>query len=55
MPDKLLPMKRFFFRFLARLNKVLLPSMAKRDLARLPAWAKLLVAYRYWVTTNSLE
>lgn len=48
-------MKRTLFKILARFNKMVLPSFGKRDLTRLSKWEKALVAYRYWVTTNSLE
>jgi hypothetical protein len=48
-------MKRSLFKILARLNKIILPSFGKRDLSRLSKLEKALVAYRYWVTTNSLE
>jgi hypothetical protein len=44
-----------FFRFLARLNKLILPRYSKRDLNKLSKIDKALVAYRYWVTINALE
>jgi hypothetical protein len=46
-------MKRFF-KLLAALNKVVLPSLSKTDLNRLTKLQKGIVAYRYWVTKNSL-
>jgi hypothetical protein len=48
-------MKKTVFRMLARMNKILLPRVSKKDLTRLTKWDKLLVAYRYWVTTNALD
>ncbi len=43
-----------FFRILAKLNKALLPKMWHRDLQRLGKMQKLIVAWRYWVTTRAL-
>jgi hypothetical protein len=48
-------MKKFVFRALARANKVILPKYSKYDLYRLSKVAKLIVAYRYWVTLNALD
>jgi hypothetical protein len=48
-------MKRTFFKVLAKLNKVIMPRYSKRDITRLSKVDKVIVAYRYWVTTNSLE
>lgn len=48
-------MKRSLFRILARLNKLILPSYGQRDLSKLSKLDKAIVAFRYWVTTNSLE
>lgn len=47
-------MKRPVFKILAWLNKMVLPSMAKKDLTRLSKAQKAVVAWRYWVTTNAL-
>jgi hypothetical protein len=47
-------MKKSFFKILARINKVILPSFAKKDLTKLKKWEKAIVAYRYVVTKNSL-
>ena len=44
---------RYIYVALARLNKVILPSYAKRDLTRLSKVDKAIIAYRYWVTKNS--
>ncbi|MEJ1238524.1 hypothetical protein WBG78_10355 [Chryseolinea sp. T2] len=48
-------MKKATFRILARINKFLLPRYSKRDINRLSKIDKVLVAYRYWVTTNALD
>jgi hypothetical protein len=48
-------MKKTLFHLLARVNRALLPKQWDRDLSRLSTARKLLVAYRYWVTRNSLE
>ncbi|MCK6618308.1 MAG: hypothetical protein L6Q51_11770 [Cyclobacteriaceae bacterium] len=47
-------MRKIFFRALAQLNKVLLPRISRKDLSRLTKFDKAIVAFRYWVTTNSL-
>ena len=49
--------KLYFFKVLAKLNKLLLPSLAKRrvNMYRLKTWQKLLITYRCWVTKNSLK
>ncbi len=48
-------MKKTLFKLLAKVNKAILPSFGKRDLTKLKKWEQALVAYRYWVTTNSLD
>ncbi len=47
-------MQRSLFRFLARLNKYVLPKMWHKDLLRLNKMQKLIVAWRIWVTKNAL-
>lgn len=47
-------MKRTLFRFLALVNKLVLPRMSKKDLLKLTKFQKAIVAYRYWVTINAL-
>ena len=42
------------FKILAKINKVILPSMIGKDLSRLTGPQKLLLVYRYWVTKNAL-
>ncbi len=48
-------MKRNMFKFLAWINRLLLPRMSKRDITRLTGIQKGIVAYRYWVTINALD
>jgi cytochrome c len=52
--EKGIKMKKTIFQILAKINKVVMPSMAKKDLTKLTNWQKAIVAYRYWVTTNAL-
>jgi hypothetical protein len=47
--------RKSIFKFLARLNKLIMPRYSKRDITRLSKLDKALVAYRYWVTLNALE
>jgi hypothetical protein len=48
-------MKKALFKILARLNKAILPRYSKNDLSRLTKTQKAIVAFRYWVTVNSLD
>lgn len=48
-------MKKSLFKLLAKINKALMPSFAKKDLTKLSKLEKAMVAYRYWVTTNALD
>ncbi len=50
-----LAMKKSFFKALAQINKVIIPRYSKRDFTKLSKVDQALVAYRYWVTTNSLD
>lgn len=47
-------MKQSLFKILAAINKIILPRYSKTDLSQLSKIAKAIVAYRYWVTINSL-
>jgi len=47
-------MKRSAFKFLAWVNRTLLPRMSKKDLTKLTKFQKAIVAWRYWVTINAL-
>ena len=42
------------FKLLAKINKIILPSMINKDLSKLSSIQKLIIAYRYWVTKNAL-
>ena len=49
--------KVLLFKILAKLNKLLLPSLSKMniDVYNLKLWQKSLLGYRYWVTKNSYK
>jgi hypothetical protein len=47
--------KKHFFKILAKLNKVIMPRFSRKDITRLSKIEKGLVAWRYWVTLNSLD
>jgi hypothetical protein len=44
------------YRFLAQLNKLILPSFTKQqlDLSKAKKWQMALIAWRYYVTTRAL-
>ncbi len=50
-------MKKQMFKMLARLNKALLPSLAKRqvDMSKASKLQMALIGWRYYVTKNSLD
>ena len=50
----LLIIKRRLCKVLAKVNKLILPSMLDKDLNKLKMFDKLVISYRYWVTKNSL-
>lgn len=45
---------KFVFKILSRINKLILPSMIRKDLYNLSKVQKAIVGYRCWVTKNSL-
>ena len=45
---------KLFFKVLAKINKIILPTMLHKDLNRLNSLEKVIISYRYWVTKNSL-
>ena len=49
-------MKKAFFRFLAKVNKAILPSYSKKglDLAKASKLQMALIGWRYYVTKNAL-
>lgn len=48
-------MKKQVFKILAKLNKVILPSLYKKDPNKLTAFQKVILGYRYWVLTKTLD
>ena len=50
-------MKKQLFKALAKLNKALFPSLAKKqvDMSRAKKWQMAIIAWRYYVTKNSLD
>ena len=46
--------RKIIFKGLAILNKLLLPSLYKKDIKKLKEWEMLIVAYRYWITKNAI-
>ncbi len=47
-------MRKKLFRLLARINKLLLPKLWDKDLARLSPLQKAIAGWRYYVTRNAL-
>ena len=50
----ILSKKKICFQLLGKLNKLVLPSLYKKDMKKLKKWEMLIVAYRYWVTKNAI-
>tara|TARA_B100000809_G_scaffold262735_1_gene314376 strand:- start:3631 stop:3783 length:153 start_codon:yes stop_codon:yes gene_type:complete len=50
-------MEKTFFKSLAKINKMLLPSFTKKrlDLATAKKWQLALFGYRLWVTKKALN
>ncbi|MCM4165334.1 MULTISPECIES: SsrA-binding protein [unclassified Arenibacter] len=50
-------MKKTFFKLLAKMNKLLLPSYSKRqlDLSKATKMQMAIIGWRYLVTTNALD
>lgn len=49
-------MRLAWFRFLSRLNKLLLPKIHRKpDLNRLKGWEKAIVGWKLWVTYRRLD
>jgi hypothetical protein len=50
-------MEKIFFKSLAKINKMLLPSFTKKrlDLAKAKKWQLALFGYRLWVTKKALN
>ncbi|MCQ0111173.1 SsrA-binding protein [Zhouia amylolytica] len=50
-------MKKVFFKALAKLNKVLLPSFTKQrlDVSKAKKWQLAIIGWRAYVTKNALD
>ncbi|MFD1314096.1 SsrA-binding protein [Namhaeicola litoreus] len=50
-------MKKELFKVLAKLNKTVLPSFGKKqlDMSKAAKWQLAIIAWRYYVTRNSLD
>jgi hypothetical protein len=46
--------KKYIFRGLAVMNKLIIPKLFKKDITKLRNYEKVILGYRYWVTKNSL-
>jgi len=46
--------KKYIFRSLAVINKLIMPKLYKKDITKLKNHEKVILGYRYWVTKNSL-
>ena len=46
--------RTLFFKILAKVNKLIIPSLYKKDIGKLKSYEKVILGYRYWVTKNSL-
>lgn len=49
--------QRIMFKTLARINRLVLPSYSKQnlDLSKATAFQKLIIAWRYYITTRALD
>jgi hypothetical protein len=50
----LLFQRKYIFRGLAVMNKLIIPKLFKKDITKLKNYEKIILGYRYWVTRNSL-
>ena len=50
----LLFQKKYIFRGLAVMNRLIIPKLYKKDITKLKNYEKVILGYRYWVTKNSL-
>lgn len=50
-------MKQKIFIIIAHLNRLLLPSLAKKgvNMAKFKKWQMALIGWRYYITKNSLD
>jgi hypothetical protein len=47
-------MKKWLFKLLVKINKMVLPSLYQKDPMKLTTLQKAILAYRYWALTRSL-
>jgi len=50
-------MKKLLFKFLAKTNKLLLPSLSKKqlDMSKASKFQLAIIGWRYFITKNSLD
>ena len=50
-------MKKVLFKFLAKINKLILPSFTKKrlDLSKASKFQMAIIGWRYLITTNALD
>jgi len=48
-------MKKALFKTLVKINNIILPSLHKKDPNTLSNLQKVILGYRYWALTNSLD
>ncbi|EEI90339.1 hypothetical protein ACR78F_18075 [Sphingobacterium spiritivorum] len=48
-------MRKSIFRLLAKINKVILPKLSKKDPTKLTKFQQAILAYRYFITTRALD
>ncbi|MCZ4222704.1 hypothetical protein [Pedobacter rhodius] len=48
-------MKKALFKFLVKINNMILPSLYKKDPNKLTVVQKAILGYRYWVLTKALD
>jgi len=49
------PLKKAFFKTMARINKIIMPKFSEKDITKLTKFEKALVGYRYYITKNALD
>lgn len=48
-------MTKLFFKMLVKINNILLPSLYKKDPMQLTNFEKVILGYKYWTLTHSLN
>ena len=46
--------KKYIFKGVAVMNKIMMPKLYKKDITKLKNYEKVILGYKYWVTKNSL-